>query len=84
MGGAASNFGTMAGNNMMAGANARASGYIGGANALAGGLTQYLNYTQGNNMINAMQNRGASPYSMSGDYSVSPNYNFGGSLNTSG
>lgn len=84
MGGAAGQFGTMAGNNMMAGANARASGYIGGANALAGGLTQYLNYTQGNNMINAMQNRGVSPYSMSGDYSVSPNYSFGGSLNTSG
>jgi hypothetical protein len=84
MGGAAGQFGTNAGNLMTSAGAARASGYIGGANALAGGLTQYLNYTQGNNMINAMQNRGASPYSMSGDYSVSPNYNFGGSLNTSG
>jgi len=80
MGGAAGNFGTMAGNNMMAGANARASGYVGGANALTGGLNQYLNYTQGQSMINALQNRGASPYSMSGDYSVNPNYALSGSL----
>jgi hypothetical protein len=42
---------------MMAGANARASGYVGGANALTGGLNQYLNYTQGNNMLAALQNR---------------------------
>ena len=51
MGAAAGNFGVNAGNNMMAGANARASGYVGGANALASGLTQYLNYTQNQNLM---------------------------------
>jgi hypothetical protein len=59
MSNAAGNFGTNAGNNMMGAANARASGYVGGANALSSGLNQYLNYSQGNNMINALQNRGA-------------------------
>jgi hypothetical protein len=54
MGGAASNFGTMAGNNMMAGANARASGYMGGANALSSGLSQYMNYTQSQNLLNRL------------------------------
>jgi hypothetical protein len=36
-------------------ANARASGYVGGANALTSGLGTYLNYSQGQNMINAMR-----------------------------
>jgi len=82
MGNAAGAFGTNAGNLMTGGAAARASGYVGGANALTGGLNQYLNYTQNANMLNTLQNRGSTPYSMSGDYSVSPNYTFGGSLNT--
>lgn len=46
MGNAAGNFGVNAGQNYMGAANARASGYLGGANALAGGLNQYVNYTQ--------------------------------------
>jgi hypothetical protein len=57
IGNAGSNFASNAGNTIMAGANARASGYVGGANALTGGLNQYLNYTQGNNMLAALQNR---------------------------
>jgi hypothetical protein len=57
IGNAAGAFGANAGNNMMAAGNARASGYVGGANALTGGLNQYLNYTQGNNMLAALQNR---------------------------
>ena len=36
-------------------AAARASGYVGQANALTGGLGTYLNYSQGQNMINAMR-----------------------------
>lgn len=40
-------------------ANARASGYMGMANALTGGLGTYLNYQQGQNMINALNNRNA-------------------------
>jgi hypothetical protein len=82
MGTAAGQFGANAGNLMTSGAAARASGYVGGANALTGGLNQYLNYTQNANMLNTLQNRGSMPYSMSGDYSVNPNYTFGGSLNT--
>ena len=36
-------------------ANARASGYVGQANALTSGLGTYLNYSQGQNMMNAMR-----------------------------
>jgi hypothetical protein len=43
------------GNLMTGGAAARASGYVGGANALNQGLGQYLNYSQGQSMINAMR-----------------------------
>jgi hypothetical protein len=41
------------------GAAARASGYVGSANAVNTGLSQYLNYTQNQNMLNALQNRGS-------------------------
>jgi hypothetical protein len=44
-------------------AAARASGYVGQANALTGGLGTYLNYSQGQNMVNAMGNRGGSDVS---------------------
>lgn len=40
------------------GAAARASGYVGAANALTGGLNTYLNYQQGQNTLAALQNRG--------------------------
>ena len=49
---------TMAGNvgqAMGAAAQARASGYVGGANALSQGLGTYLNYQQGQNFLNAMR-----------------------------
>lgn len=39
-------------------ANARASGYVGGANAVTGGLNQYLNYSQSQNMVNALRGGG--------------------------
>jgi len=42
------------GNEMTNSAAARASGYVGGANALTGGLSQYLNYTNSQNMANAL------------------------------
>jgi len=45
------------GDTQMSGAAARASGYVGGANALTQGLGTYLNYQQGQNMLNAMQRR---------------------------
>jgi hypothetical protein len=37
---------------------ARASGYVGGANALNQGLSTYLNYSQGQNMLNALRSPG--------------------------
>jgi len=58
MGGAAGTFGANAGNLMTSAGAARASGYVGGANALTGGLNQYLNYTQSQNMLGTLQNRG--------------------------
>ena len=53
----ASNVGEM----MTSGAAARASGYVGGANALSSALGQGLNYYQGNQMLNAMRPQSAQP-----------------------
>lgn len=54
MGNAAGAFGANAGQNYMGAANARASGYVGAANAITGGLNQYLNYTQNQNLLNRL------------------------------
>jgi hypothetical protein len=51
-----------------AAAQARASGYVGGANALAQGLGTYLNYQQGQNYLNARFPQQAAPIT---DYSYS-------------
>lgn len=40
------------------GAAARASGYVGQANAINQGLGTYLNYSQGNNLVNALRGSG--------------------------
>ena len=60
----ATNLGTMGaanaanvGNLITGGAAAQAAGQVGMANALTGGLGTYLNYTQGNALLNALQNR---------------------------
>jgi hypothetical protein len=64
MGGAAGQFGTNAGNLMTGAGAARASGYVGGANALTSGLGQYMNYTQNQNLINRFAPQpSAAPYS---------------------
>jgi hypothetical protein len=57
IGQAGQNMASNVGEALMSGANARASGYVGGANALNQGLNTYLNYTQGQNMLN-MLNQG--------------------------
>lgn len=57
-GNAAGTFGANAGNLMTSGAAARASGYVGGANALTAGLGQYMNYTQNQNLLNSLQGGG--------------------------
>jgi hypothetical protein len=46
LGTAGQNYATGAGEALGAGAQARASGYIGAANAIGGGLNQYMNYSQ--------------------------------------
>lgn len=48
---------------LTSGAAARASGYVGGANALTGALGTYLNYSQGQNMLNALRPPTPSPTS---------------------
>jgi len=63
---------TNVGDMTTSGAAARASGYVGGANALTGGLGQYLNYSSNQAIANALANRG---YSMS-----DPNAHPGGTL----
>ena len=54
MSGAAGQFGANAGNLMTGAGAARASGYVGGANALTSGLGQYMNYTQNQNLMNRL------------------------------
>jgi hypothetical protein len=62
------------------GAAARASGYVGGVNALTGGLGTYLNYQQGQNLLNALRpGVSAGSYTPTADYSFTPNYSLGGS-----
>lgn len=58
---AGQNYATNAGNMITGGAAAQGAGQVGMANAFTGGLGTYLNYTQGNALLNALQNRGNSP-----------------------
>lgn len=52
------------GNLMGQAAQARASGYVGGANALTGALGSYMNYSQGQNLLNQLRGPGqAAPVS---------------------
>jgi hypothetical protein len=70
------------GNLMTGGAAANAAGQVGVANAFTGGVGQYLNYSQGNNLINALnQNRGSTyGYTPTTDYGVGADYGFSGRL----
>ena len=69
------------GETQMSGAAARASGYVGGANALTGALGTYLNYSQGQNMLNAIRPPAGSAvptsYTPSTNYSFTPDYSLG-------
>lgn len=69
MSNAAGTYGANAGNLMTSAGAARASGYVGGANALTGGLNQYLNYTQNQNLLNRLM-----PQSGGGGGSMGPQY----------
>lgn len=61
LGNAGANYATNAGNNMMAAANARASGYVGGTNALTGALSGAVNAY---NQYNAMNQPQSSTFDM--------------------
>jgi hypothetical protein len=50
---------TNVGNDITNSAAARASGYVGGANALTGGLNTYLNYTNSQNIANSLAGNNA-------------------------
>ena len=63
---------------LTSGAAARASGYVGGANALTQGLGTYLNYSQGQNMLNALRPSVPTSYTPTTDYSFTPDYSFSG------
>jgi hypothetical protein len=51
------------GNYLTSGAAASAAGNVGAANAITSGLGSYMNYSQSNNLINALnrQNTGGMP-----------------------
>lgn len=68
------------GNLMTSGAAARASGYVGGANALTSGLGQYLNYSQNQSLLNRMgpQSSGGYNYLYSDPTAVGPFQPIGG------
>jgi hypothetical protein len=55
--GQAGQLGQSMASNIIGAGNARASGYMGMANALTGGLGQYLNYSQGQEMLSAYKAR---------------------------
>jgi hypothetical protein len=53
---------------MTGGAAAQAAGQVGQANAITGGLGTYLNYTQGNALLNALRGGGGGSSLMSEAY----------------
>jgi len=57
IGNAGANNAANVGNLMTSGAAAQAAGGVGMANAVTGGVNQYLNYTNNNNLVNALRNR---------------------------
>lgn len=61
---AGQNYASNVGNYMTGAAAAQAAGGVGAANAITGAASQYLNYNQGNNLINAL--RGGSGSTPSG------------------
>lgn len=61
---AGQNYANQAGQNIMGAGNARASGYVGGANAISGAVGQGLNYYQNNQMMNRMFPTGGRGYTV--------------------
>jgi hypothetical protein len=74
VGQAGQNYATSAGNLMTGGAAAQAAGQVGAANALTGGLSTYLNYSQNNALLNALQRNQNMQLVNTGGYSNVPSY----------
>jgi hypothetical protein len=62
------------GNLMTGGAAASAAGQVGAANALTSGLGTYLNYSQGNNLLDALQRNQSMQPVNTGGYTNVPSY----------
>lgn len=62
VGQAGQNYATNVGNLMTGAGAANAAGQVGMANAITGGLGTYLNYTQGNALLNALRSGGSAAY----------------------
>ena len=62
------------GNYMTGGAAAGAAGTVGASNAITGGLGTYINYNQGNNLINALQRNQNMQLVNTGGFSNTPAY----------
>ena len=74
LGQAGQNMATNVGNAYMGGANAQAAGTIGQANAINQGLSSYMNYNQGNNLINALNQNNGMQMVNSGGFQNTPAY----------
>jgi hypothetical protein len=74
VGQAGQNYATNVGNLMTGAGAAQAAGQVGAANALTGGLGTYLNYTQGNALLNALQRNQNMQMVNTGGYSNVPSY----------
>ncbi len=75
LGAAGQNYATNAGNAMGAAAQANASGYMGAANAIGGGVGQYMNYgqqQQQNSLLQQVLNRNQGGYNMGPQYGQQP------------
>ena len=70
-GNALGSYGTNVGNLMTSAGAANAAGQVGMANAITGGLGTYLNYTQGNALLNALRGGGGGG---GGGYGTSAGY----------
>jgi hypothetical protein len=74
VGTAGQNYATNVGNLMTGAGAAQAAGQVGMANALTGGLGTYLNYNQGNALLNALQRNQNMQLVNTGGYSNVPSY----------
>jgi hypothetical protein len=77
IGTAGQNMASNVGNYLTSGAAAGAAGTVGAANAMTGGLSTYLNYNQGNNLVNALNARNVSMSPSYGGYSWGGTSDFG-------